>query len=209
MMSGICALHSAHTVTTRGSKLPIMWALNMEGITDGTALWCFSDIFEELGQFPEEFHGGFGLLTQGGIPKPTFYAMKMLADAAGERIDLPETEGAVEAAAFESDAEKQVLLYRQSLKQESLPKESVTVRVELDREPQKVALQRIDETHCNPLKLWEEMGSPEELRADELAALKAQSDMLEETVEYSFENGVLSCEAQLGVNDIYFFRITK
>ena len=181
----------------------------MEGKTDGTSLWCFSDIFEELHQFPEEFHGGFGLLTQGGIPKPTFYALKMLAEAGNERVDLPVTEGTVEAAAFENDTEKQVLLYRQNLKQEDLPKEPVTIKIEMDHAPQKVVLQRIDEVHCNPLKLWEDMGSPEELRPNELAALKKQAELLDESVNYQYEHGVLTCEAQLGVNDIYFFRITK
>lgn len=181
----------------------------MEGKTDGTALWCFSDIFEELGQLPEEFHGGFGLLTQGGIPKPTYFAMKMLADAGENRIELPEQNGIVEAAAFENEREKQVILFRQSLKQEQLPKTPVTVRVELGQEPKKVYLQRIDENHCNPLKLWEDMGSPRDLRRSEIEELKEKSKLVEEQVEYRFENGVLSYEAQLGVNDIYFLRIEK
>ena len=148
-------------------------------------------------------------MTQGGIPKPTFYALKMLAEAGNERVDLPVTEGTVEAAAFENDTEKQVLLYRQNLKQEDLPKEPVTIKIELDHAPQKVVLQRIDEVHCNPLKLWEDMGSPEELRPNELTALKKQAELLDESVNYQYEHGVLTCEAQLGVNDIYFFRITK
>lgn len=134
--------------------------------------------------------------------------MKMLAETGDERINLPVTGGAVEAA-FESDREKQVLLFRQNLKQEDLPKESVTIKIELEREPQRVILQRIDETHCNPLKLWEDMGFPEELLPNELAALKKQAKMLDETVNYQYEHGVLTCEARLGVNDIYFFRITK
>ncbi|MCH5333901.1 MAG: hypothetical protein J1D89_08075 [Agathobacter sp.] len=204
------AMFSAYSNDTRKqSAYVVRTALNMEGKTDGTAVWCFSDIFEELHQFPEEFHGGFGLLTQGGIPKPTFFAMKMLAEAGDDRVDLPVTEGVVEAAAFESDTEKQVLLYRQNLKQENLPKEPVTIKVELEREPQRVVLQRIDETHCNPLKLWEDMGSPEELTPNELAALKKQAELLDETVNYRYEHGVLTCEARLGVNDVYFFRITK
>ena len=206
----MCATFSAYSNDTRKqAAYNVRTALNMEGKTDGTALWCFSDIFEELGQLPEEFHGGFGLLTQGGIPKPTYYAMRMLADAGEKRIELPIQEGEIEAAAFESEAEKQVLFFRQNLRQAKLPKETVTVQVELEHTPQKVYLQRIDEDHCNPLKLWEDMGSPRDLRRSEIEELKGKSKLVEEQVEYRFENGVLSYEAQLGVNDIYFLRIEK
>ena len=206
----LCATFSAYSNDTRKqAAYNVRTALNMEGKTDGTALWCFSDIFEELGQLAEEFHGGFGLLTQGGIPKPTYYAMKMLADAGENRIELPEQAASVEAAAFESEKEKQVLFFRQSLKQEQLPKETVTVRLELEQPPKKVYLQRIDETHCNPLKLWEDMGSPRDLRRSEIEELKEKSKLVEERVDYRFENGILTYETQLGVNDIYFLRIEK
>lgn len=206
----LCAAFSAYSNDTRKqAAYDVRTALNMEGKADGTALWCFSDIFEELSQFAEEFHGGFGLLTQGGIPKPTFYAMKMLADAGENRIELPAQEGCVEAAAFENEKEKQVLFFRQSLKQLVLPKEAVTIRVELEQEPKKVILQRIDEEHCNPLKLWEAMGSPLDLRRDEIEELKEKSRLRDEQAEFCFENGVLTFKAELGVNDIYFLRIEK
>ena len=103
----------------------------------------------------------------------------------------------------------QVLLFRQSMKHEERPKESATVRIELARPPKAVILQRIDETHCNPLGLWEAMGSPRDLTRQELAQLRARSAMIDETPDYEYHEGTLTFEAFLGVNDIYFLRVFK
>ena len=40
--------------------------------------WVFTDIFEEPGPRFTPFHGGFGLLTIQGIPKPAFYAYQFM-----------------------------------------------------------------------------------------------------------------------------------
>jgi xylan 1,4-beta-xylosidase len=40
--------------------------------------WVFTDIFEENGPALTPFHGGFGLLTIGGIKKPAYYAYQFL-----------------------------------------------------------------------------------------------------------------------------------
>lgn len=58
----------------------------MEGNVTGSSIWAFSDIFDEFMIVPEEFSGGFGLLTIHGIPKPQFYALKLLSDAGSRKI---------------------------------------------------------------------------------------------------------------------------
>jgi xylan 1,4-beta-xylosidase len=40
--------------------------------------WTFSDQFEENGQVPSPFHGGFGLLNAQGLPKPAFFVYRFL-----------------------------------------------------------------------------------------------------------------------------------
>ncbi|GAO42351.1 GH39 family glycosyl hydrolase [Flavihumibacter petaseus] len=40
--------------------------------------WVFTDIFEEPGPRFEPFHGGFGMLTIQGIPKPVLYSYQFL-----------------------------------------------------------------------------------------------------------------------------------
>jgi len=75
------AIFSSYTNDTRKVAAYLVKAvLDTEEIIDGSSVWCFSDIFEEFSEFPQEFHGGFGLLMHSGIPKPQYYALKMLAE---------------------------------------------------------------------------------------------------------------------------------
>jgi xylan 1,4-beta-xylosidase len=49
------------------------------GRVDALSYWVASDHFEELGRPPRLLHGGFGLLTVGGIAKPRYHALRLLA----------------------------------------------------------------------------------------------------------------------------------
>lgn len=204
------AIFTASTNDTRKvATYDVKTALDVENNLTGSSIWCFSDIFEELHQFPQEFHGGFGMQTIHGIPKPLFYALKMLAKAGDERIDLGEnaTDGEIGIAAFKSDNETQVLLFRQKMKNLELPKEPAIVSIEQPKAPKAVILERIDEDHCNPLKIWQEQGCPEELNQVEVAQIIKQSAMIEEELPYDYSGGCVSFIVELGVNDIYFIRI--
>ncbi|MDR1176529.1 MAG: hypothetical protein LBK83_13790 [Treponema sp.] len=46
---------------------------------------CFTDRFEEHGLDPNEFHGGFGLLSMSGFRKPQYHAFRALF-ALGEEV---------------------------------------------------------------------------------------------------------------------------
>lgn len=200
---------SAYTNDTRKvAAYDVKTALAIEDHVDGSSIWTFSDIFEEMHPFTEEFHGGFGMLTVNGIPKPIFYGMKMLAQAGDERYVLPNAmDNEIGMAAFKGETEKQVLLVRQKMKNLDLPKEAVNVTVELTNEPKAVLLQRIDETHCNPLKEWEEMGSPKDLTPKQIKELIAKTAVKEETIPYEYNDEKLSFTVKLAVNDVYFVRI--
>lgn len=204
------ATFGAYTNDTRKqAAYDVKTALDVADSLDGSSLWCFSDIFEELHPFVQEFHGGFGILTQSGIPKPVYYGMKLLADAPDTRLDLGEgaTDGEIGIAAFRGERETHVLLFRQKMKQLDLEKEEAVVRVELPEKPRRVTLRRIDEEHGNPLKLWEEMGRPDYLNRAEVEELKARSAVNAEDWPFDWADGVLTVRAALGVNDVYGFVI--
>jgi xylan 1,4-beta-xylosidase len=135
--------------------------------------------------------------------------MKMLADAGDERLVLDEkaTWGEIGIAAFRQGKNNQVLLFRQKMKNLDLPKEKAVVKIELPEAPRQVLLRRVDEEHGNPLKLWENMGRPQDLNRQEVEQLKRQSAVNDESWPFAYENGVLTLEAELGVNDVYFFEI--
>ena len=204
------AIFTADTNDTRKvAAYDVKMALAVADDVSGSSIWCFSDIFEELHPFPQEFHGGFGMLTQNGIPKPVYHAMKLLADAPDTRVDLGPgaLAGEIGAAAFEGNGQTHVILFRQKMKNLDLPGEEAVVRLACATRPERVTVRRIDEDHGNPLKLWRQMGSPDALNRAEVEALKAQSAVRAEAWPFTWEDGMLTLRAALGVNDVYGFVI--
>jgi xylan 1,4-beta-xylosidase len=49
------------------------------GRLDALSYWVASDHFEELGRPPRLLHGGFGLITVGGIAKARYHALQLLS----------------------------------------------------------------------------------------------------------------------------------
>ena len=204
------AIFSAYTNDTRKvAAYDVKAALEVADHMEGSSIWCFSDIFEELHPFPQEFHGGFGMLSQHGIPKPVYHAMKMLKDAGDERLDLgaDATAGEIGYAAFRKGEAIQVIAFRQKMKNLDLPKEKAEISVETPKAPVSVTVRRVDEEHGNPLKLWEEMGSPVSLTPKEIHELTKQSAVCEENWDYSYADGAVRLEIELGVNDVYMIEI--
>ena len=207
-----CATFSAYGNDTRKvAAYDVKTILALEDVLDGSSIWCFSDIFEELHMFPEEFHGGFGLMSQSGIKKPVYYALKMLAEVGDQRYELPEAlDQEVGMGAFYDEEKIDLILFRQKMKNKlDLPKEEVRVSVELDEKPAKVTLQRIDEDHCNPLKVWEEMGSPQVPTPRQIREIQEASAIKEEELPFTYEDGRVSVSVELGINDVYGIKIVK
>ncbi|MFI5712437.1 xylan 1,4-beta-xylosidase [Kribbella sp. NPDC051620] len=59
------------------------------GRVEALSYWVASDHFEELGRPPRFLHGGFGLQTVGGLPKPRFHALTLLSRLGP--VELPVT----------------------------------------------------------------------------------------------------------------------
>jgi xylan 1,4-beta-xylosidase len=56
------------------------------GRLESLAYWVMSDQFEELGWPQQLLHGGFGLMTVGGLRKPRFWGLWMLEQLGEERL---------------------------------------------------------------------------------------------------------------------------
>ena len=207
------ATFSAYTNDTRkAASYLIKAALETEETLTGSSVWCFSDLFEEFHLFQEQFHGGFGLMTLDGIPKPTYYALRFLHDVGDERIELGEdaTKGEIGTAAFRSEEGTELLLFRQKMKNLfDLPKETAEITLELAAAPKAVTVQKIDAENGNPLDVWESMGRPYEMNAAEIKAVADASTVPETELPFTYENGVLTIKAELGVNDVWLVKVIK
>ena len=61
-------------------------ASRCDGLTRMMSYWTFSDVFEERGVPTRPLWGGFGVLTIGSVPKPSYNAFAMLHQLGEERL---------------------------------------------------------------------------------------------------------------------------
>ena len=171
--------------------------MEARGLVDGYSFWTFSDIFEEE-YFPSvPFHGGFGLLTLHGIPKPTYRGFALLHQLGTEQFIVDGLHETVDCFVVGKDSTITVLLTNHATPGHSI--ESNQVKIRLDKAPQPVAayVQRIDADHANPKQLWEEMGQPEYLSHKDVERLEETSLLMRENQPFSYEEGVLALKTNL------------
>lgn len=197
-----------HNDTRKLAANAVKNILDVEGHLEGSSIWCFSDIFEESFMFPQEFSGNFGLMTLHGIRKPVYHAFALLRQAGDTRIEAHASEGGIEAGVFENEEGIQVLLYRLDLKCRKLPKETAEVEI-LYGQPKRVTIQKIDESHCNPLKVWKDMGSPMDMKPADAAKIDKATGLVEEEQPFSYQDGKVFFSVPLGVNDVCLIKIYR
>ncbi len=129
-------------------------------VAQGYSYWTFGDVFEEQGIPTRAFHGGFGLMANGCIPKPTLWTFAWFAGLTGDAVYRDE--GAVivrrpdsgyEAVLWNLGEEREIELH--------LPLRDAVALIEL-----------VDEETCNPLRAWHLMGEPASLGGEQLDALR-------------------------------------
>ena len=204
------ATFSASTNDTRKVASYLIYTiLNTEDSIDGSSVWCFSDIFEELHMFNEEFHGGFGLLSRHGIKKPSYYALNFLTQVGEERFDHESLKEDITYASFKDEkGDIQLILTRQNMKNLDLPKKQVDVELPLN-DVKKITLQRIDEESGNPLKSYQKLDRKSSLRKEDIKAIEEESEVKEEEIEFIKEKGYITISLNLGINDVHLVKIYR
>lgn len=181
--------------------------LDNQGIVDGSSYWTFSDIFEELFFFPDPFCGGFGLLTIDSIKKPTYRAMKLLAQLPDTRYCLPITDDDVETAAFlGNNGDLYIMLYAQNFDYTER-KFSVTVTLNNAPEFKAANITRINSESGNPIRLWEEMGKPAVLTPSELEEIKKFGEMKTEVLTPLYENDLSNVSLTVEDNEVALLKL--
>jgi xylan 1,4-beta-xylosidase len=171
--------------------------LEANRLVDGYSFWTFSDIFEE-NCFPSRpFHGGFGLLSLHGIPKPSYRAFELFHEL-GERQSLVDgLHETVDCSLVQKDSSVTLLLTNHTTPGHSIETEELHIRLENVPEPSGSRIQRIDEDHANPKRLWQAMGEPEYLSDKDLARLEEASRLVSEKQSLSFQDGSISLKVNL------------
>lgn len=136
--------------------------------------WTFGDVFEEQGVPSRPFHGGFGMIANGLIAKPTLWTFAFFNNLRGEcayrdehAVIMRKADGSYEGVAWNicKEACEQVAV------EVALPVKGKCV----------LATETVDETVCNPLKAWHDMGEPASLTETQLRFLRQAGQPLCET----------------------------
>lgn len=166
--------------------------------------WCCSDLFEEQFMLPKPFVGSFGIVSNDGIPKPNFWGFKMLSQLYPQRLLLPQT-GEVDMGAFTDGQNVQILLTPQS--GDYYENKLYDLLLSLDFEARSVTVQRIDDEHCNPKRLWQEMGSPDNLTRAQAREIAEKTRLTEESLPFSTANGKTCLDVSLSTNDVWLVTV--
>ena len=176
-------------------------------VNESYSYWTFGDVFEEQGVPFTPFHGGFGMVAEGCIPKPVFWTFvfyKRLQESGGECV-------------YRDDAA--VVLRRENgdylgvaWNEVKGPGEQERRRVLLSlpaaREDYCLLARSVDEKVCNPLKAWHDMGEPAHLREDQRELLREAATPLLETARIRSREGRADIELSLGRNGVVYFELT-
>lgn len=132
--------------------------------------WTFGDVFEEQGVPFTPFHGGFGLVANGGIPKPTFWTFvffKKLKEKGcvcvyrdEDCVIMQKEDGTFCGVAWNQNRERTGMEL------------DISICLPCAGGRYCVLTKTVDEETCNPLKLWHDLGEPASLSAEQLALLK-------------------------------------
>lgn len=154
-----------------------------DGLVKGYSFWTVSDIFEEMGMKPGPFKNEFGIQTNHGVAKPSYRIFQAPHEAGDVRVDVPRQDGSlVEVLALKNGDEATVFVYNHDLERRAVKAEPVELELNGAAMVWKAV---IDEDHCSPLKAWQDMGSPDYLSREQVAALHKASELVYGPVEGS------------------------
>ncbi|MBQ8202377.1 MAG: xylan 1,4-beta-xylosidase [Clostridia bacterium] len=167
-------------------------------VASSYSYWTFGDVFEEQGVPPRLFHGGFGMVANGLIAKPTLWTFAFFNNLKGEpvyrddhSVVVRKADGTYEGVAWNLCREE-----REQLKVDVfIPADGMVT----------LTTETVDEETCNPLKCWHEMGEPASLTSRQLRFLRQAGTPLCETQQLNAPAGKAHAQIILRENAVVRF----
>jgi xylan 1,4-beta-xylosidase len=153
-----------------------------DGLVDTLAYWAFSDVFEEQGVVKQPFYGGYGLIAEDGLPKPSFNAFKLLHRLGDRRIDERSDSAIVTRR---RDGHLVIAIWNEFLPEEAGQAKEITLDVKGYRGRHRVLVSRLDSTHGSLMNAYTAMGKPVSPTTKQIDELRRAAELPPP------ENGVL------------------
>lgn len=172
----------------------------MGDMNESYSYWTFGDIFEEKGVPFTPFHGGFGLVANGNIPKPTFWTFQFFTQLRGNCVHREDNSVIVQ------NADGKYIGVAWNLSMQPL---TISFRLPVGSEAHYCVTSRtVDEVCCNPFKLWHDMGEPSSLSKEQLALLREGSTPQVRTNRIQARTN-LDFSLDLNENAVVYFEVCK
>lgn len=142
-----------------------------DGLVNEMSYWTFSDVFEEQGVVKQPFYGGFGLMAERGIPKPSFNAFLMLHKLGDQRLKLDS-----DSALVTRRKDGMLVIAAWNMLDPGVPGNAKDLKFEFEHaKVRKVQVTRLDADHGDVRKAYEAMGSPRYPTKEQIEKLRAAS----------------------------------
>jgi xylan 1,4-beta-xylosidase len=158
-----------------------------DGLADMLSYWTLSDVFEEQGVIRQPFYGGFGLMAEGGVPKPAFNAFKLLHRLGSRRV---ETKSSSALVTRRDDGGWILALWNLAQPEEHGTAKSIEIKIKGSGPRRGATISRVDPAHGSVLPAYEAMGRPVSPTSDQLRALRRAGALGPEETQ-SFDAGRL------------------
>lgn len=181
--------------------------------------WTFGDVFEERGVPFTPFHGGFGLVANGCIPKPTFWTFSFFKKLKSATQSREVAAGVKKAPAMKWDCihrdDKSIVLkYEDGSIRGVLWNDSLVERtgkaigfdlVFPSHTPGSLTMRIVDEDSCNPLKVWHDLGEPANPSKEENDIIKQAAQPLVKSKRIKDTEGDLKETITVSENGVIYF----
>ncbi len=185
-------------------------AHQLSRLGDGNAsysYWTFGDVFEEQGVPFIPFHGGFGLVAEGCIPKPTFWTFVFYKK-------LQESDG---ACVYKDD--NLVVLRKQNgdylgvgwnpVEENIQQDKNIVLSLATNTGEYGLLIKTVDEETCNPLKVWHDLGEPANLTNAQKKLLRQAAQPFVQTNRLESTDADIEISLSLKRNAVVYFEVWK
>jgi xylan 1,4-beta-xylosidase len=145
-----------------------------DGLTQMMSYWTFSDVFEEQGVVKTPFYGGYGLIAERHIPKPSFNDFALLHQLGDKRLAVNSDSALV---TLRSDGSLAMAVWNLFLPEQSGSPKTVVLHFRGVGPSASVYVTIVDKNHGSPLPAYDEMHRPQFPTSTQIETLRRAAAM--------------------------------